>query len=57
MLDAVAARVDDDVFADEVFEALETYWRGDADALGTRSELAVQGAGQIVIDASKALLY
>ena len=56
LLDAVAARVDDDVFADEVFEALETYWRGDADALGRRSELAVQGAGQIVIDASKALL-
>lgn len=56
LLDAVAARIDEDVFADEVLEALEAYWRGDARAVARRSELAVQGAGRTVIDASQAML-
>ena len=56
LLDAVAARVDEDVFADEVLEALEAYWRGDAVAVQRRSELAVQGAGRAVIEASQAML-
>ena len=56
LLDAVAARIDDDVFADEVLEALEIYWRGDAQAVERRSELAVQGAGRTVIEASQAML-
>ena len=56
LLDAVAARVDDDVFADEALEALEAYWRGDARAIERRSELGVQGAGRTVIEASQALL-
>lgn len=54
--DAVAARVDDDVFVDELFDALEMYWRGDRQTLGRRTELAVPGAGQAVIAASQALL-
>lgn len=54
--DAVAARIDDDVFADEVLEALEVFWRGDARAAVRRSELAVQGAGRSVIEASQAML-
>ena len=56
LLDAVAARVDEDVFADEVLEALEAYWRGDAAAVPRRSELAVPGAGRAVIEASQAML-
>ena len=56
LLDAVAARVDEDVFADEVLEALEAYWRGDAVAVQRRSELAVEGAGRAVIAASRAML-
>jgi 2-hydroxychromene-2-carboxylate isomerase len=56
LLDAIAARIDDDVFADEVLEALEIYWRGDVQAIKRRSELAVQGAGRTVIEASQAML-
>lgn len=54
--DAVAARIDDDVFADEVLETLEIYWRGDTAAVKRRAELAVEGAGRLVIDGSQALL-
>ena len=56
LLDAAAARIDDEVFADEVLEALEIYWRGDVQAIKRRSELAVQGAGRTVIEASQAML-
>ncbi len=56
LLDAVAARIDEDVFANEVFEALEAYWRGDAPAVERRSELAVPGAGRAVIAASQKVL-
>ena len=56
LLDAVAARIDEDVFADEVLEAIEAYWRGDAQAVERRSELAVPGAGRSVIEASQAML-
>ena len=56
LLDSVAAQVDEHIFADEVLEALEAYWRGDARAVERRSELAVDGAGQVVISASQAML-
>lgn len=56
LLDAVAARIDETVFADEVLEALEAFWRGDARAVERRSELAVEGAGRSVIAASQAML-
>jgi len=56
LLDALAARVDDDVFGDELLEALEIYWRGDGQAAERRSELAVEGAAETVIAASQTLL-
>ena len=56
LLDALAARVDDEVFSDEVLEALEIYWRGDAQGAERRAELAVSGAAAAVISASQGLL-
>jgi 2-hydroxychromene-2-carboxylate isomerase len=56
MNDAVAARVNHEDFSDAVYAALESFWRGDAQAA---ADLAVAGggsAGETVIAASQRLL-
>ena len=50
LLDALAARVDDEVFADEVLEVLEIYWRGDAPGAERRAALAVMSVSQVLLD-------
>ncbi|MFQ5609741.1 MAG: DsbA family protein [Woeseiaceae bacterium] len=44
LLDALAARADGESFANELFEAMAAYWRGDAEAVARRAQEA-SGSG------------
>lgn len=56
LLDELAGRAAEDGFAEELFDVLEIYWRGDAGAAARRAEEAVPGAAETVIADSQQVL-
>ena len=53
LLDALAVRAADDGFAEEVFDVLAIYWRGDAGTAARRAEEGVPGVAAPVIAESQ----
>jgi 2-hydroxychromene-2-carboxylate isomerase len=53
LLDELATRAGDDGFADEFYDVLEIYWRGDAGAAARRAEEALPGAANPLIAESQ----
>lgn len=55
LLDVLAARADRDDFAEELFQVLEIYWRGDTEAAARRSDTGESGKAEDVIASSQQL--